>query len=81
MSSTYRMYPRIGVAGRIATYFETNPEEELTQADVCVKFNITQQTARSVISALQSQGLVVTQKVTVVRAPRQLASAIGGSNG
>jgi len=70
MSSTYRMYPRLGVAGRIAEYFERNPEEELTEADLCVKFSITRQTSRSVISALKNQGFIVVEKVTVVRAPR-----------
>lgn len=76
MSSTYRMYPRLGVAGRIAAYFEANPTEELTASDVCIKFDITEQTARSVISALKCQGLIVTQKVTVLSAPKHLAKGI-----
>ncbi len=69
--STYQKQPRSGAAGRIANYFESNPDEELTEADVCVKFQIKQATVRSVVSALKQQGLVSTERVTFIRAPKQ----------
>lgn len=69
--STYQKQPRSGAAGRIADYFERNPDEELTEADVCVKFQIKPATLRSVVSALKQQGLVSTERVTFIRAPKQ----------
>lgn len=41
---------------RLVEYFNANPEEELTSADVSAKFGVTQETAKEAFIALHRAG-------------------------
>jgi Fic family protein len=53
------------LCGRIRSFYEANPGEELTFPDVETKFGCTATQARSAVQQLEKQGVI--EKVVVLR--------------
>lgn len=52
------MSANTGVKKRIAAFFEANPGEELTKADMMVKFGATESAVEQALWILKSEGLL-----------------------
>jgi hypothetical protein len=67
--------PRIpdSLATCLLAFFENNPDEELTYADIAVKFDVPQNSIATTIGRLRKCGDVETACVSVVRAKPRVA--------
>lgn len=73
MSAGPRKYRRDSLAGRLAGFYDANPDEELTLDDVCTKFDTTEPTAMSRLSEMVRDGAL--ERVVVYRKPPPGAQA------
>lgn len=61
------------LAAKLRLYFAENPGEELTYADIAVKFDTTVRNARTTVGRLKALGLV--ESIHVVRAKQKREKA------
>lgn len=54
--------PKIMLRDKLVAYFAANPEDELTLADISVKFNAPPLTARDSVVNLRKAGLLATRR-------------------
>lgn len=52
------MSANTGIRQRLRAYFEANPDEELSKADMMVKFNASEHAVEQAIWMLKSEGVV-----------------------
>jgi hypothetical protein len=67
MSAGPRKYRRDSLASKLVAFYEANPDEELTLADVCVKFDTPKHSAESRLCEAVRDGLL--ERVVVYRRP------------
>ncbi len=63
------------LATRLRQFFIDNPDEELTYADIAIKFDVPQHSVATTIGRLRKQGRVETACFYVVRRPRVVPCA------
>lgn len=58
---------RRGLEQQLLSFFEANPDEELTYEDICLKFEVNYRYAKNTVSVLKLRGVLETKPVIVRR--------------